>query len=94
MTERQLKPWAQELADDFYAIYGDGNCACHLSAPCGSCMHEGNPRNLEEDETAWGFDLDYETAQAIKRVQHHIERETSRHLSEMKAAHGIKEKNA
>ena len=29
------------------------SCSCHLSPPCGSCTHPGNPRNQEEDEDCW-----------------------------------------
>lgn len=52
-AERELIPEAQAERDDFEAEYGDGNCACHINAPCGSCSHPGNPRNQEEDETCW-----------------------------------------
>jgi hypothetical protein len=37
----------------FYREYGGGNCSCHISAPCGSCTHPGNPSNQAEDDTAW-----------------------------------------
>jgi hypothetical protein len=54
MSERQLTPEAEAERDDFEREYGyGGNCACHISPPCGSCSHPGNPRNQEEDETAW-----------------------------------------
>ncbi len=54
MTERTLTPEAQLERDQFDRKFGsDGNCSCHLSPPCGSCTHPGNPRNQEEDETAW-----------------------------------------
>lgn len=53
-AERVLTPEAQAERDDFVATYGhDGNCSCHLSAPCGSCMHPGNPLNQAEDESCW-----------------------------------------
>lgn len=48
-----LTDWAQDAADDFYKRYGDGNCSCHISPPCGSCTHHGNPLNLEETDDAW-----------------------------------------
>ena len=39
---------------DFISEYGyDGNCSCHLSPPCNSCLHPGNPLNQAEDDTAW-----------------------------------------
>ena len=52
--ERILTPEAEAEREDFEARYGMlGNCSCHISPPCGSCTHPGNPRNQEEDETAW-----------------------------------------
>lgn len=53
-AERVLTPEAEAEREDFEAKYGMlGNCSCHISPPCGSCIHPGNPRNQEEDETAW-----------------------------------------
>ena len=52
-AERILTPEAEAEREDFEAMYGMlGNCSCHISPPCGSCVHPGNPRNQEEDETA------------------------------------------
>jgi hypothetical protein len=52
--ERVLTPEAQAERDQFVAEHGhDGNCSCHISPPCGSCMHPGNPRNQDEDESCW-----------------------------------------
>ena len=52
--DRILTPEAEAEREDFEARYGMlGNCSCHISPPCGSCTHPGNPRNQEEDETAW-----------------------------------------
>ena len=31
-------------------------CSCHISTPCSSCTHPGNPMNLAEDDTAWEVD--------------------------------------
>jgi hypothetical protein len=85
-VERELKPWAQAERDDFYDAYGyRGNCSCHISPPCGSCTHPGNPHNQENDDDAWGFDLDYEANAAKDRLKRHIERDVQRHLNEMKA---------
>jgi len=44
---------AETERQDFRTEYGDGNCSCHISPPCGSCAHPGNPRNLDEDDSAW-----------------------------------------
>lgn len=85
--ERELKPWAQEERDDFEKSFGySGNCSCHISPPCSSCVHPGNPHNQAEDENAWGFDLDHEVKAAIFRIQRHIEREVHRHRMEMKVS--------
>ncbi len=52
--ERVLTPEAQAERAQFVAKYDhDGNCSCHISPPCGSCMHPGNPRNQDEDESCW-----------------------------------------
>lgn len=49
-----LTPDAQSDRDQFEDLYGyGGNCSCHLSAPCGSCTHHGNPFNQEEDDECW-----------------------------------------
>lgn len=51
---RVLHPDAQEDRDAFEREHGrDGNCSCHLSAPCASCMHPGNPLNQEGDDNCW-----------------------------------------
>ena len=52
---KKLTPEAQRDRDDFVRFYGDGNCSCHLSAPCSSCTHFGNPFNQEDDEF-WEWD--------------------------------------
>lgn len=49
----RLTEAAQAQSDEFRALYGDGNCSCHISPPCDSCTHPGNPRNLDEDDEAW-----------------------------------------
>ena len=52
--ERILTPEAEAEREDFEAEYGlEGNCSCHLSAPCASCMHPGNPLQQDEDESCW-----------------------------------------
>lgn len=39
---------------EFESYYGrDGNCSCHISPPCNSCTHPGNPMNQEEDDRCW-----------------------------------------
>lgn len=52
-----LIPEAQAERDAFEATFGsEGNCSCHISPPCGSCTHPGNPLNQLEDDTAWQHD--------------------------------------
>ena len=51
--EDKLADWAAGEYQDFTSKYGDGNCSCFISPPCGSCTHPGNPLNLLEDDDAW-----------------------------------------
>ena len=52
--ERILTPEAQADRDAFIAEYGrDGNCSCHISPPCNSCLHPGNPLQQDEVESCW-----------------------------------------
>ena len=68
-AERILTPEAEAEREDFEARYGMlGNCSCHISPPCGSCTHPGNPRNQEEDETAWMAAGDSEGGEADSPV--------------------------
>lgn len=54
MSEQQLKPEYQALADDFQRRFGDdGCCSCHICPPCSFCTHYGNPLNLDEIPEAW-----------------------------------------
>lgn len=49
---------AQQRAE-FSRLYGTGNCSCHISPPCSSCIHPGNPMNQEAVAFAYdasGFD--------------------------------------
>ena len=83
---RALKPWAEAENEDFRLVFGrDGNCSCHLSAPCNSCTHPGNPLKLECDDDAWEdkFDLDEMALQAQAAVARTIERSYAAHRSAM-----------
>ena len=51
MTDREVTDEARAERDDWKSGYND--CSCHISPPCNSCIHPGNPANQEEDETAW-----------------------------------------
>ena len=51
--ELQLTEEAQLQSINFERNYGTGNCSCHISPPCGSCTHPGNPRNQVEDDNCW-----------------------------------------
>lgn len=53
MMGKVLTPEAEAERDAFEQEYDDGNCSCHISPPCGSCTHPGNPRNQAEDESCW-----------------------------------------
>lgn len=84
-----LTPEAQCERDQFTDWYGlDGNCRCHLSPPCGSCTHPGNPRNQAEDESAWmwedfTYQLDEMECDARAAVQSVIDKAAARHLAAM-----------
>jgi len=42
---------------DFIREYGSsGSCCCHLSPPCSSCTHPGNPMNQDECDECWESD--------------------------------------
>lgn len=71
----------------FHARFGvHGNCSCHISAPCISCRHPGNPINQNEDESCWEFEwLGFEAMEQEARnaVEATIEDAAGRHLTEM-----------
>ncbi|MDP4076200.1 hypothetical protein [Acidovorax sp. A1169] len=81
-----LTPEAQGERDDFDRSYDGGNCSCHLSPPCGSCTHPGNPRNQEEDPDAWMddiLDLDELEREARAAVAWTVDAAAARHKLEM-----------
>lgn len=43
--------------EDLYASF-DGDCSCHISPPCGSCLDPGNPLQLENNDDAWELDVE------------------------------------
>jgi hypothetical protein len=49
---RILTPEAEAERVQFHAD-GYPNCSCHISPPCGSCTHPGNPLNQDEDDSCW-----------------------------------------
>ena len=89
-----LTPEGEELLWEFQEECGyNGNCSCHISPPCGSCTHPGNPLNLEGDPSLWeeeweGFDVMESRARQV--VEDVIERATIHHLREMKEKYGSK----
>lgn len=89
-----LTPEGEELLCEFWDEFGiRGNCSCHISPPCNSCTHHGNPLNLECCPELWmeeweGFDvLESRARQVVADV---IERATIYHLREMKEKYGSK----
>lgn len=51
MSARVLTPEAEA---DRAAFEREGNCcSCHVSPPCSSCTHPGNPLNQDEDDSCW-----------------------------------------
>lgn len=54
-TGMALKPWAEDVYAEWKEI---GGCSCFLGhPPCSSCMHEGHPLSLEENDEAWESEL-------------------------------------
>jgi hypothetical protein len=57
-TASLMRPGKQLTAEaeDLYFTWQrkfQGSCSCHISPPCGSCTHPGNPLCLEEDDDSW-----------------------------------------
>ena len=62
--ELKLTDGAQLDRDDFNnAFKGRSECTCFISPPCCWCIHPGNPRNQEEDDSCW---VDDDAAQAAR----------------------------
>lgn len=59
MNHKKLTPEAQDLADEYELMVGDGCCSCSASSmpPCSYCenvgTHPGHPEALADDPTAW-----------------------------------------
>jgi hypothetical protein len=49
----RLTDAAQANRDEFEAEYGGGDCSCHISPPCNSCLHPGNPANQDDNDNCW-----------------------------------------
>jgi len=65
---RRLTKIADAERQQFIRTFGyDGNCSCHISPPCGSCTHPGNPMNQEEDESCWEPDKPEVNVMAVTR---------------------------
>jgi hypothetical protein len=50
----KLTAQAESDAADYIANYE--GCSCHITAPCSSCVHPGNPINIEYREDCWEID--------------------------------------
>lgn len=49
----KLTEWAERDRQDYRDKHGDGNCSCHLRAPCGACTHLGHPEQQEANDKCW-----------------------------------------
>lgn len=68
-----LTPEAADDALDFLREYGSGNCSCHISPPCSSCLHPGNPSNQDEDSECWEpEDFALRINSRLDRVRHDL----------------------
>lgn len=52
----KLTEWAERDRQDYRDKYGDGNCSCHLHAPCGACTHPGHPERQDANDKCWEED--------------------------------------
>lgn len=79
-----MKEWAEIANLQFEKEYGWGGCTCFKSPPCRYCTHEGNPRNLEEDEDAWCLTIDEMVEKAKRELEHDINLLVETHLYEIR----------
>lgn len=49
----RLNRYGIKLSEGFQSLYGEIDCSCHINPPCNSCLHPGNPKNLEENPDVW-----------------------------------------
>lgn len=50
---KTLKKEYWDLFDEWVDKFSDTCCGCHLTPPCGFCVHAGNPTMLIETSEAW-----------------------------------------
>lgn len=70
LVAKRLTPEYEELKERWESYHQEWGCRCwYVQAPCSSCLHEGNPINLEETPEAWEeyFELD-EAVEAAKTL--------------------------
>ena len=87
-----LKDWAEAERADWDALYDGGSCSCHISPPCGSCTHPGNPLNQEFNDDCWevAFDLDEACERAMERIRRHIDASVLFHLMSLEHQRWLK----
>lgn len=83
---RELMPWAEDERADWDLRHGDRGCTCFVSPPCGSCLHPGNPVNLDCTDEAWGDHYEVLAAYADIELPQFIAELADRHLAEMLAS--------
>ena len=80
---RRLMPWAEDASFEFQLLFDRGNCSCHISPPCSSCTHPGNPANLDVTDDAWGEEYEVMAEYAKQDLEVFINDLANRHLAEM-----------
>ena len=50
---RVLTQQAEDDRAEWERRYSDSGCNCHISPPCSSCVHPGNPNNQSECDECW-----------------------------------------
>lgn len=87
----RLKPEWEEAYWLFKERFGDGRCSCFISAPCNSCLDEGNPENILETDEAWvpeSLDLDLLEQNAKQSLQKALDASVRMHLLQMQLHSG------
>lgn len=83
---RQLMPWAEDALAEWELFFGDSGCICFICPPCNSCVHPGNPVNLDETDDAWGEEYEVMAEYAKRDLVKFIHTLANRHLAEMAAS--------
>jgi len=63
--KRRLTAAGEAAKSEWDRYYASSGCSCHISPPCSSCTHPGNPDNIEEIAEYWEIEPEKTRADAI-----------------------------